>query len=110
MKRAVATGELSNGDRFPSVRVISQALKVNPNTVQKAVSELTALGLLQVHSGQGCYVSAKSVSSAKAQRQALTPMIERLVIEAAHHGMDEPGLLGLVRAKWREIKMKPDRP
>lgn len=106
VKRAVAAGEFNNGDRFPSVRTISQELKVNPNTVQKAVAELIAQGLLEVHTGQGCYVTSKSVSSAKEQRQAVSPMIRHLVIEAAHHGLDEDGLQELIHAQWRDMKLK----
>jgi len=110
VKLAVATGEMKDGERFPSVRAISLALKVNPNTVQKAVGELTTLGLLEVHPGQGSFVTAKSASSAKAQRQALTPFIEKLVIEAAHHGLDEAGLQELLRASWRQMKIQQDKP
>lgn len=110
VKLAVATGGMSDGDRFPSVRAISQELKVNPNTVQKAVSELTTLGLLEVHPGQGCFITTKSASSAKAQRQALNPLIEQLLIEAAHHGLDEAGLQALIRAGWRQMKNQQDKP
>ena len=38
VRRAVASGRLKEGDRFPSVRAISAELRVNPNTVQKAVA------------------------------------------------------------------------
>lgn len=110
VKLAVATGQLNDGDRFPSVRAISQELKVNPNTVQKAVAELTSLGLLEVHSGQGCFITTRSASSAKAQREALAPFIEQLVIEAAHHGLDEAGLQELIRTHWRQMKIQPDKP
>lgn len=106
VKRAVAASEFSNGDRFPSVRTISHELKVNPNTVQKAVAELIAQGLLEARVGQGCYVTAKSVSSAKEQRQAVSPIICRLVIEAAHQGLNEEGLQELIHAEWREMKLK----
>src|SRR6185436_6174656 len=63
-KKALAQGLLAPGDRFPSVRTISEDLGVNPNTVQKAVAELTSLGVLEVHPGQGCFV-ARTISPAR---------------------------------------------
>ena len=38
--RAVVSGQLRPGDRFPSVRTLSQELKVNPNTAQRIVALL----------------------------------------------------------------------
>jgi GntR family transcriptional regulator len=108
VRRAIATGRLKEGDRFPSVRAISAELRVNPNTVQKSVAELTSLGLLEVHPGQGCYIAARSSSTAREQREALSPLLERLVVEASHQGVDEATLLELLRAKCRELKIKLD--
>ena len=87
------------------MRAISAELRVNPNTVQKAVAELTALGLLAVHPGQGCYIAVPSASTARQQREALAPLLERLVIEASHQSVDETALLELLRAKCRELKI-----
>lgn len=106
VKRALATGRLKEGDRFPSVRAISAELRVNPNTVQKAVAELTAQGLLVVHPGQGCYIAARSAGSAREQKAALGPLLEQLVVEAAQLGLDEGALQEFLRAKWRELKIK----
>jgi len=89
--------------------VISAELRVNPNTVQKAVAELTSLGLLEVRAGQGCYVAARSMLSPREQCDALAPILERLVIEAAHLGVGEATLLGLMRAKARELKIHLER-
>ncbi len=55
--RAIVCGDLKPGDAFPSVRALSQALRINPNTAQKAVTQLTALGLLHVHPGIGTRVA-----------------------------------------------------
>jgi GntR family transcriptional regulator len=35
VKKAVVGGQLRPGDRFPSVRVLSQELKINPNTAHR---------------------------------------------------------------------------
>ena len=48
VKKAVVNGQLRPGDRFPSVRVLSQELKVNPNTAHKVVAALVAVAAVQV--------------------------------------------------------------
>ena len=44
VKQAVVAGQLRPGDRFPSVRVLSQELKVNPSTAHKVVAALVGEG------------------------------------------------------------------
>lgn len=103
VKRAVASGRLQAGDRFPAVRTISQELGINPNTVQKAVSELASQRILEVHPGHGCFVARKSASRKDVQREALQPLIENLLIEAAHHGVSEEELLKLMNHEKRKL-------
>ena len=99
VKRAIAAGRLLPGDRFPAVRTISKERNVNPNTVQKAVSELTAKRFLDVHPGQGCFVAPQPASRRDIQVEALRPLIERLLIEAVHHGVTEDQLLNLIHSE-----------
>ncbi|MDD5351321.1 MAG: GntR family transcriptional regulator [Chthoniobacteraceae bacterium] len=103
VKRAAAAGRIVPGDRFLSVRALSQELGINPNTVQKAVSELTAQGVLEIHPGQGCFVRGKSVPSKEAQLEALRPLIECLLVEAAHCGVSEARLLQLIQTEKRKL-------
>jgi GntR family transcriptional regulator len=45
VKKAVVAGQMRPGDKFPSVRTLSQELKVNPNTAHKVVAALVAEGV-----------------------------------------------------------------
>lgn len=103
VKRAVATGHLPPGSRFPSVRAISQELNVNPNTVQKAVSELTAQRILEVHPGLGCFVRQRPVSQKEVRNVALQPLMEKLLVEAAHHGVSKEDLIRMMETEWRKL-------
>ena len=47
IRGAVLTGELRPGQRIPSVREIAAQAQVNPNTVQRALSELEREELLR---------------------------------------------------------------
>ena len=47
-KKAVIAGQMRPGDPFPSVRILSKELRINPNTAHKVVSQLVAEGLIEV--------------------------------------------------------------
>jgi GntR family transcriptional regulator len=105
VKRALASGHMKPGDRFPAVRAISTELGVNPNTVQKAATVLINLGILEVRSGQGSFVAEPNHASDKRSRwKPLEPLVETLLVEAARQGLDEEELLSLVRNQSRKLK------
>ena len=60
-QRLIASSILKEGDQLPSVRVLSQELSVNPNTLQKAYSELERRGLCISAPGNGRFVTADAV-------------------------------------------------
>ena len=57
VERLVASGVLKPDDQLPSVRALSQELSVNPNTLQKAYSELERCGVSYSVPGNGRFVS-----------------------------------------------------
>jgi GntR family transcriptional regulator len=58
VRRLIASGELTLGANLPSVRGLALQLGINPNTVAKAYSELTAEGWLDARAGLGLFVAA----------------------------------------------------
>ena len=50
-KKAMISRQMRPGDPFPSVRVLSKELKINPNTAHKVVTQLMATGLLEARPG-----------------------------------------------------------
>ncbi len=101
--RAVVGGELKAGDAFPSVRAISQALRINPNTAQKAVAQLTALGLLHVHPGVGTRVAVPPPASRASSTTHLRPQAADLVLEARRRGLSLADVTDLVEAEWQRL-------
>jgi DNA-binding transcriptional regulator YhcF (GntR family) len=99
--RAVITGQLQRGDRFPSVRVLSQELRINPNTAQKAVTTLVERGILEVHPGIGTTVAAWRPVASAAHRGVLREHIQRLVIDARRADLDLNDLIDLIRREWK---------
>ncbi len=106
--KAVVSGELAPGSAFPSVRELSQALKINPNTAQKVVAELTRAGLLEVRPGVGTVVAAPRRSSAAEKRRLLRDDIERIVVEAKRLGVPRADLVSAIDARWTELSDEDD--
>ena len=53
----IISGKLKPGERIPSVRELAITLKVNPNTMQKALAELEDKGLVYTERTNGKFVS-----------------------------------------------------
>jgi GntR family transcriptional regulator len=114
--RAVVSGQLRSGDRFPSVRTLSQELKVNPNTAQRIVALLAEAGLLAVEPGVGTVVTNNATSGAAdaaARRSGLAALQERLaeplVVEARRLGLGLGELVEIVRARWKRLNADAKR-
>ncbi len=95
--RAVVTGQLRDGDAFPSVRTLSQELKINPNTAHKIVAALIEDGLLLSRPGIGTVVTAAGPPAGGAPLDA---DVERVVIDARRAGMTLQQVIALVRDLW----------
>lgn len=57
IKTQIATGKLKAGDKIPSVRELAVEAGVNPNTMQKALTELERMGLLYSARTSGRFVA-----------------------------------------------------
>lgn len=53
----IATGKYPVGEKIPSVRELSINLKINPNTISKALKELENLNIIYAKRGIGNFVS-----------------------------------------------------
>ncbi len=74
IKRQVALGILKKGDRLPSCRELALERGINPNTVQRAYSELEAMGVIYTVPKKGVYVCEKKVSVAAVARERLAEL------------------------------------
>ncbi len=60
VREAMATGQLRDGDPFPSAREITQELRISPSAAQKVVTTLREEGFLAQQQGSGLIVRAES--------------------------------------------------
>ncbi len=57
LKIYLISGVFKSGDKLPSVREFATTFKVNPNTMQKALSELESMKLIYTERTNGKYVT-----------------------------------------------------
>jgi GntR family transcriptional regulator len=103
-KKAVISGQMRPGDPFPSVRALSKALKINPNTAHKVVTQLVAEGLIEVRPGLGTVVAELPASRASERSALLKKEVEQLVVEAKRLGLDLDEVTEAVARHWARLE------
>lgn len=106
-KKAMVSGQLRQGDAFPSVRALSRELKINPNTAAKVVAHLVSEGLLEMRPGIGTIVSRLPDSTRTERTQLLGHEIETIVVEAKRLGIGLDDMLGAVSSHWQRLTAEP---
>src|SRR5262245_29012589 len=103
VRKAVVGGQLSPGDRFPSVRVLSQELRINPNTAHKVVAALVHEGVLVTTPAVGSTVAERAPGGRKERTELLGAEVEWLVVEAKKLGLSLDDVQAAVAAHWKRL-------
>jgi GntR family transcriptional regulator len=103
VKKSVVTGQMRPGDRFPSVRGLSQELKVNPNTAHKVIAALVSEGVLVTTPAVGSVIAARELGGRRERTELLGADVEWLVVEAKKLGLDLDDVQAAVAAHWRKL-------
>ncbi|MBQ8730500.1 MAG: GntR family transcriptional regulator [Lachnospiraceae bacterium] len=93
---------LKPNDQIPSVRNLSVSLALNPNTVQKAYSELDRRGLIYSVPGRGCFIAsdAKDIIN-KLRRQRLTEF-ENITKDLLMAGISKNELIECIESIYKK--------
>lgn len=77
--RMITSGVLRPGDWLPSVRQLATELSINPNTIQKAYSEMETRGIIVSVKGRGSFVAEDMAGTSGALRDKLTASLAEAV-------------------------------
>lgn len=86
IQQDIIAGLYSPGDKLPSVRDLALDASVNPNTMQKALSELERSGLVYSQRTSGRFITEDEAM--------LTKMKQDLAAEHIHQFFEKMSLLG----------------
>ncbi len=112
LRYAIAARAYRPGDQLPSVRQLSIALLVNPNTVAKAYRDLEREGLTYSRKGRGIFVSDSAPEACrKARRMVVAQRIASALGEAVRSGLEPEEVRELALEQLQKaIKQGGDRP
>jgi GntR family transcriptional regulator len=83
----ILDGTLHPQDPLPSVRSLSMALGINPNTLQKGYTELERRGICRSAPGSGRFVAEDAPRRVADDRRAQMDTLERIAGELAMAGV-----------------------
>ncbi|MBQ9117388.1 MAG: GntR family transcriptional regulator [Clostridia bacterium] len=108
----IEKGVLSAGERLPSVRSLAAELVVNPNTIQKAYTELERRNLISRRAGvHGCFVNENPMLHSGAAERDGTEwerMFTLAVKSAKESGADKERLIALIEELYFEEQSQGD--
>jgi GntR family transcriptional regulator len=92
VRQALRLGLLQEGDRLPTVKEVSGALAINPNTVLKAYRELEYGGLAAARPGIGTFVTTTLAGGSVAAHQELSRDLQGWLRKAREAGLDDESI------------------
>src|SRR5262247_1097008 len=92
VRQALRLGLLREGDRLPTVKEVSGALAINPNTVLKAYRELEYEGLVAARPGVGTFVTKSLSDDTISAHAGLRADLEKWLAKARRAGLDDESI------------------
>ena len=108
IKELILTGDLQPDDKLPSVRSLAKELGINPNTIQKAYTELERCGVIMSLQGRGSIVLANKNELRGEQYVKLVEKMSALAYEMKSTGISENEFIEAARAAYSKIGGKSD--
>lgn len=106
LRRLVVTGALETGEKLPSVRSLATTLAINPNTIQRAYTELEAEGYITSLPGKGSFASMPGTNVGRERREELLLRLGEIVEELRYLGMEEQAILSYVEQAARAARSR----
>jgi GntR family transcriptional regulator len=107
VRYAAASGGLRAGESLPSIRALSEELRLNRNTVAKAYTELESQDVIETLPGKGCFLKDGNSPFTKQVRQKLLlKEIDGAVVTAHHLQVDRETFLTLVKERLDYFERK----
>ena len=97
LKADIARGKYQTGEKLPAVRELALTAGVNPNTMQRALTELERDGLVYSQRTTGRFVTEDQAMIASAKRSLAERHIQAFLEAMTHLGYGREEILTLLR-------------
>ena len=108
IRGAVLRGELPPGGRVPSVRELAMQAQVNPNTMQRALTELERDGLVYSQRTSGRYVTEDRAAIAESRHGLAADRVRSFLTDMGRLGFEKEELLSLLRQEMEKERTYAD--
>ena len=99
IEHMVVHGVLEPDSQLPSVRQMAAELSINPNTIQRAYSELESRGVIYSVKGKGNFVSPNAAALRERRLRVLQGPSTELVRSGTGLGGSDAPLMGSMKAE-----------
>lgn len=99
----ILQGRIRPDEQLPSVRSLASELVINPNTIQKAYSELERTGVIYVIPGRGNFACSDVSVLADDQKKKLRQELSAFLPRAKTAGMSREELLTQINEEWEDL-------
>ena len=82
-------GEISPGEKLPSVREMAIQSGVNPNTIQRTYGELERMGVVETKRGQGTFMTEQIEMKRQLRTEIQREMIEMFIQNMRGIGVED---------------------
>lgn len=89
IQRDIISGRYGPGDKLPSVRELAVEAAVNPNTMQKALSELERSGLVYSQRTSGRFITEDEELLKELKREQAARYVEEFIENMHNLGMKD---------------------
>ena len=97
IQQRIVGGLLGPGARLPSVRDLAAEAGVNPNTMQRALTELERDGLVYSQRTSGRYVTEDQTAITEARHALAADRVRSFLTDMERLGFEKEDLLSLLR-------------
>ena len=105
VEEQVLTGILKEGDKLPSVRSLSVKLSINPNTIQKAYTELDRRQLIITVPGKGSFISEKAIEVVGANSREKMTEHNKIIRELALAGVTKEEIINNIEEVFNNTEV-----
>ena len=104
IKEMVLKGFLQPHEQLPGVRTLAMQLAINPNTIQKAYTELEHQGIIYSIQGRGSFICDNISTLVSEQKSEILAEIEQNLKKAFELGIDKSEILKITENIWEVRK------
>ena len=108
LQTQIISGAYGPGSRLPSVRDLAMEAGVNPNTMQRAYSELERLGLVATHRSSGRQVTEETEMINSTRNELAAGQVREFIKRMGELGFAKNEIISLVKAAAGHNEKKED--